>query len=216
VANARLQAEIRARVDQVDASRRRLVEAADEQRRQLERDLRDGAARRLTYVAELLSNAGTPLADLTAGLDSARAELRELARGIHPATLTDHGLREAVNELAERSPVPVELIAPTQRFPPAIEAAAYFICSEALANATKHACASSIRIQITDMETDLLIEVADDGVGGADARAGSGLRGLADRTETLGGNLTITSPAGHGTKVTARLPLARGGAALCD
>jgi signal transduction histidine kinase len=210
VANARLQAEIRARLAQVDASRRRLVEAADEQRRQLERDLRDGAERRLTRVAELLSNAGPPLAEVTAGLDSARAELRELARGIHPATLTDHGLREAVSELADRSPVPVELTARTQRFPRAVEAAGYFICSEALANVAKHACATNVRITITDTETDLWIEVADDGTGGANAGAGTGLRGLADRAEAIGGNITITSRPGHGTTVTARLPLAHG------
>jgi signal transduction histidine kinase len=208
VANARLQAEIRARVEQVDASRRRLVEAADEQRRQLERDLRDGAERRLTEVSELLSDAGPPLAEVTAGLEAARAELRELARGIHPATLTELGLAAAINELIARSPVPVEASASAQRWPAAIEAAAYFLCSEALANVTKYARATRVQIRVTNDETQLRVEITDDGIGGASAAQGSGLRGLADRVQALGGRLTIDSPAGQGTRLVARLPLA--------
>jgi signal transduction histidine kinase len=209
VANARLQAEIRARVAQVDASRRRLVEAADEQRRQLERQLRNGAERRLTEVTELLSEGGPPpLAEVTAGLDAARAELRELARGIHPATLTELGLAAAINELIARSPVPVEASASPQRWPAAIEAAAYFLCSEALANVTKYARASRVQIRVTNDETQLQVEVTDDGIGGASPAQGSGLRGLADRVQALGGRLTIDSPPGQGTRLIARLPLA--------
>jgi signal transduction histidine kinase len=208
VTNARLQAEIRARVAQVDASRRRLVEAADEQRRQLERELRDGAERRLTYVADLLSDAGRPLAEVTAGLDAARTELRELARGIHPTTLTDHGLRKALAELADRSPIPVRMSVPAQSWPTPVEAAAYFVCSEALTNVAKYAHASSIDIRVTGDETQLTVEIADNGIGGADPAEGSGLRGLADRVEALGGRLTIHSKAGEGTRLTTEIPLA--------
>jgi signal transduction histidine kinase len=208
VTNARLQAEIRARVAQVDASRRRLVEAADEQRRQLERELREGAERRLTYVADLLDDAGPPLAEVTAGLDAARTELRELARGIDPATLTDHGLREAIAELADRSPIPVRMSVPAQSWPTPVEAAAYFVCSEALTNVAKYAHASSIDIRVTGGETQLTVEIADNGIGGADPAHGSGLRGLADRVEALGGRLAIDSPAGEGTRLTTEIPLA--------
>jgi signal transduction histidine kinase len=207
VTNARLQAEIRARVRQVEASRRRLVEAADEQRRQLERELHDGAERRLNHVAELLGDGDPQLAEITAGLDAARTEVRELARGIHPATLTDGGLRAALRELAERASVPVEISAPVQRWPPAIEAAAYFVCSEAFTNIAKYALASHAAIQITTDATRLQIEITDDGIGGADPARGSGLRGLADRVAALGGQLTIESPAGQGTRLAARLPL---------
>ncbi len=207
VANARLQGEVRGRVNQVEASRRRLVEAADEQRRQLERELRQGAEQRLADVAELLANDNPLLAEANASLNAARAELREFARGIHPAMLTDAGLIAALTELAGRSPVPVNLTAPQQRWPTAVEAAAYFICSEALANIAKYAHATNVRIEITNTQTELRAEVTDNGIGGADPTAGSGLRGLADRAEALGGQLTITSPASQGTRLTAHLPL---------
>ena len=207
VTNARLQAEIRARVRQVEVSRRRLVEAADEQRRQLERELHHGAERRLTSVAELLGDGDLQLAQINAGLDAARIELRELARGIHPATLTNDGLRAAVGELADRSPLPVEISAPAQRWPLAIEAAAYFVCSEGLANMAKHAQASHAGIRITADAGQLEIEITDDGSGGADAACGSGLSGLADRVAAVGGQLTIQSPAGRGTRLIAQLPL---------
>jgi signal transduction histidine kinase len=216
VTNARLQAEIRARAAQVDASRRRLIEAADEQRRQLEQALRDGAERRLTHVAELLAAAGPPLAEVTTGLDSALAELRELARGIHPATLTNYGLHTALDELAARSPIPVDVSAPAQRLPAAVEAAAYFVCSEAITNAAKHAQASRIHIRITDDDEQLQVEIADDGIGGAGPTSGSGLRGLTDRVEALGGRLTVDSPAGHGTRLTAQLPLVNGAGSIGD
>ena len=207
LANARLQAEVRARVEQVAASRRRLVEAADEQRRQLERELREATEQQLTQVAELLGDREPQLAEAKAGLAAARSELRELALGIHPAALTTVGLRAALTELAARSPVPVNLIAAAGRWPVAVEAAAYFICSEALANIAKHAHATNVHIQITDTDTELRIEVADDGVGGANPAAGSGLRGLQDRAEALGGHLAITSSPGHGTRLTADIPV---------
>jgi signal transduction histidine kinase len=207
VTNARLQAEIRGRVRQVEISRRRLVEAADEQRRQLERELRGGAEHRLTQVAELLSGRDPELAAIQVGLDAARTELRELARGIHAATLSNDGLRAAIRELVDRSPIPVEIVAPAQRCPRPIEAAAYFVCAEALANTAKYARASHARILITADAARLQIEIADDGVGGATPGRGSGLRGLADRIAALGGQLTIESPAGQGTRLAAQLPL---------
>src|SRR5215472_10120860 len=206
VANARLQAEVSARVGQVEASRRRIVEASDEQRGRLERELREGAERRLAHVAELLADCGEPLADVRAGLDADRAELREFARGMHPATLTERGLGASVRELAGRSPITVEVAVPSARFPPAIEAAAYFVCAESLTNVAKHAEASKVRIGITQANGRLTVVVADDGTGGADRSRSSGLRGLADRVEALGGRLAVDSPPGGGTRVMAELP----------
>jgi signal transduction histidine kinase len=206
VANARLQAEVGTRVGEVEASRRRIVEASDEQRGRLERELREGAERRLAQVAELLADDGEPLADVRAGLDAARAELREFARGMHPATLTERGLEEAVRELAGRCPVTVEVAVPPARFPPAIEAAAYFVCAESLTNVAKHAEASTVHIGITQESGQLTVVVADDGIGGADPSRSSGLRGLSDRVEALGGSLAVESPPGGGTRVMAELP----------
>lgn len=206
VANARLQAEVSARVDEVEASRRRIVEASDEQRSRLERELREGAERRLAHVADLLSGGGESLADVRAGLDTARAELREFARGMHPVTLTERGLQGAVGELAERSPIPVAAAVPATRFPPAIEAAAYFVCAESLTNVAKHAEASQVHMRITQETGRLRVVIADNGTGGADPLRGSGLHGLADRVEALGGSLAVESPPGGGTRVTAELP----------
>jgi signal transduction histidine kinase len=211
VANARLQADIRARVADVEASRRRLVEAADTQRRRLERELREGAERRLARVAELLSGAEPPLTDAAMELDATRRELREFARGIHPATLTERGLAQALLELAGLCPVPVEIVAPPERFPPAVEAVVYFVCSEALANVAKYSQASGASIQLTVRDGLLRVEVADDGVGGADPAAGSGLRGLADRVTALGGLLQVSSGRGHGTQLLVELPLPESG-----
>jgi signal transduction histidine kinase len=154
----------------------------------------------------LLSDGGEPLADVRAGLDTARAELREFARGMHPATLTERGLREAVRELAGRSPVAVDVAVPATRFPPAVEAAAYFVCAESLTNVAKHADASQVRIGITQEDGRLTVVIADDGIGGADPSRSSGLRGLADRVEALGGSLAVESPPGGGTRVIAELP----------
>jgi signal transduction histidine kinase len=206
VANARLQAEVGTRVGEVEASRRRIVEASDEQRGRLERELREGAERRLARVAELLADSGEPLADVRAGLGAARAELREFARGMHPATLTERGLGASVRELAGRSPITVEVAVPAARFAPAIEAAAYFVCAESLTNVAKHAEASRVRIGITQENGRLTVVVADDGTGGADPSRSSGLRGLSDRVEALGGRLAVDSPPGGGTRVMAELP----------
>jgi signal transduction histidine kinase len=206
VKNVRLQAEVGARVGEVEASRRRIVEASDEQRSRLERELRDGAGRRLAHVAELLADCGRPLADVYEGVDAARAELREFARGIHPATLTERGLGAAVRELAERFPITVAVAAPRSRFLPAIEAAAYFVCAESLTNVAKHTEASQVHIGITAESGRLTVVVADDGIGGADPSRSSGLRGLSDRVEALGGSLAVDSPPGGGTRVMAELP----------
>jgi hypothetical protein len=209
IVNARLQAEVRARVTEVEASRRRLVDAADEQRRQLELELREGAERRLTAVAQQLGAGGPALAALEEGLEAARNELRELAHGIHPATLTNQGLLPALGELRARSPVPVEIITPSQSWPKAVETAVYFACSEALANVAKYARATRVQIRITTSPRHLRLEIVDDGLGGADPARGSGLRGLADRVDTLGGSLTIESAPDRGTRLTAELPLPR-------
>jgi hypothetical protein len=204
VSNARLQAEVRARVVEVEASRRRIVEAADEQRRRLELELRQGAQRRLARVAELVVDVDP---ELERQLVDARVELGEFARGVHPATLTEGGLATALRELAERSPLPVEMAAPSDRFPAPIEAAAYFICSEALANVAKYGRASRVEVRVVREDRRLTVEVSDDGVGGADPSAGSGLRGLADRVEALGGRLRVESPPGSGTRLLAELPI---------
>jgi signal transduction histidine kinase len=208
VSNVRLRAEVRARVDEVAVARRRIVEAADAQRRALEQRLRRGAGQRLARVAELISDSGPPLADVAAGLDAARAQLRELARGIHPAALVEGGLPAAFHELTGPSGIPVEVQLPPGRFPSMVEVAAYFICSEALANITKHAQASHASIRLEPGEGGVLVvEIADDGIGGADPAAGSGLRGLADRVEALGGRLRLDSPPGGGTRLSVALPV---------
>jgi hypothetical protein len=210
VANVRLQAEVRSRVAEVAASRRRIVQAADTQRRGLERRLHRGAEQRLGRVAELIADFGPPLADIAVGLAAARAELREFARGVHPAALVEGGLAAAVTELADRSPLPIQVTAPSGRLPTAVEAAAYFLCSEALTNIAKYAQASRASVRLETGDGVLTVEVADDGAGGADPAGGSGLRGLADRVEALGGRLGIDSPPGRGTRLTAELPLAEG------
>jgi signal transduction histidine kinase len=208
LSNARLQAEVRTRLAEVEASRRRIVEAADDQRARLERELREGAERRLTRVSELLADSGPLLAGARSDLEAAQAELQEFARGVHPATLTEGGLGAAVVELGARSPVPVQASVPRARFPPAVEAAAYFVCSESLANAAKYAEASHVHIGIAQTNRRLMVVVADDGVGGADPSSGTGLRGLADRVEALGGRLSVDSPRDRGTRIEAELPCA--------
>jgi signal transduction histidine kinase len=207
IANVRLQADVRARAVEVEASRRRIVEAGDEQRRRLEAELRSGAEQRLARVAGLLVD--DP--ELSARLSAARKRLRELARGIHPGALSDGGLAEAVAELAARSPIRVDVAVPSMRFPPAVEAAAYFVCSEALANAAKYANASRAVVRVEQQDARVRVVVSDDGVGGADLQSGTGLRGLADRLEAIGGRLQVDSVAGHGTELVAELPLGPGG-----
>jgi signal transduction histidine kinase len=210
VANARLQAQVRARVDELAASRRRIVEAADDQRRRLERELQDGAARRLHAVGAhvaALGGADELLGEVQRQLAAARRELHELASGIRPAALTSGGLAAALPELAARAPLPVEVAVDAGRLEPAFEAAAYFVCGEALANVVKYADAASARIEVRHAGERLSVLVADDGAGGADPGRGSGLRGLADRVEALGGRLAVDSPPGRGTRVAAQLPL---------
>jgi signal transduction histidine kinase len=143
-------------------------------------------------------------------LQEASKELRELARGIHPAVLTERGLVAAIGALATRSPFPVEVLdAPTERFPPAIEATAYFTVAEALTNVAKYAEASSARVRVEHRNGYAVVEVEDDGIGGVDMTRGSGLRGLADRVEALDGRLVVSSEAGHGTRVRAEIPCRR-------
>jgi signal transduction histidine kinase len=216
VANARLQAEVAGRVDDVAASRRRLVEAGDEERRRLGEQLGDGPEARLAAVAARLErlaagadgDAGATLRRLTGEVATSRAQLQDLAQGIRPRTLTTGGLRPALTELARRSNAAVDVEAPDARFAPALELVAYFVCSEALANIAKHAEARRVRVAVTASRHELRVLVEDDGVGGADAGRGSGLRGLADRVEALTGRLRVESPPGGGTRVEAVLPRA--------
>jgi PAS domain S-box-containing protein len=217
----RLEAE-HARAVEVEASRARIVEAADEARRRLERDLHDGAQQRLVVAALTLRRAeaqarDTPAAPLVAeALEHVQlglAELRELAQGIHPAALTERGLAAAIAGLAARSPVPVDLRATPERFAAGVEAAIYFTVSEALANVAKHSGAGSAAVDIEVRDGALVAEVADDGVGGAGAAPGSGLRGLADRLDAVGGTLAVEPRAGGGTVVRASVPVTRDGSA---
>lgn len=215
VANVGLQAETRARADEIEASRRRLVEAGDAQRRRLEQDLRLGAELRLDRVGELLAAARTTAGADTAAvqaleteLGDARRELREFAHGVHPAILTERGLVAALTFLAERAPLPVEIDGAVDRLPESVEVALYFVCSEALANVAKHARASRAAIELREERGRVILRVEDDGVGGAAPTEGSGLRGLADRVEALGGRLEVESEPGGGTRVTAELPVA--------
>jgi signal transduction histidine kinase len=211
--NARLQAEVLAQVTELDASRRRLVRAADEERRRLERRLRDTVEARLTELARTLERAHT-----SAGTDEqvrrvqqqltrVLEELQELAAGLHPRGLAQGGLAGALASLAEHSPVPVDLSVPNDQLPEEIATAAYFVCSEALANAVKYAGATRVAITVTVDVKSVRVTICDDGVGGANPAAGTGLRGLADRLEALGGVLGVDSPPGGGTRVTAELPL---------
>jgi signal transduction histidine kinase len=215
----RLNAELHARLEDLAASRARIVAAGDVERRRLERNLHDGAQQRLVTlslalrlaIAKLDSDpAAARAAFEEAGDELARAleDLRELARGLHPAVLSDRGLRAAVEMLAGRSPVPVEIAAiPEQRLPEPVEAAAYYLIAEALTNVTKYAGASAVRVGVSAGEDTVVVEVSDDGVGGADPSGGTGLRGLADRVEALGGSLAVSSPEGAGTSLRAEIPV---------
>jgi signal transduction histidine kinase len=218
IENQRLQAEVRAQLEEVRASRTRIVEFGDAERRRVERNLHDGAQQRLVNLSLALGIARSQVRSgsdggLAAALDEAAAELRlalaelrELARGIHPVILSEAGLGPALASLAERSPIPATVTAvPPDRLPARVEETAYFVASEALANAAKHAHATAVTISARRCGDDLLVEVGDDGVGGADPN-GSGLRGLADRIAALDGRLHVHSPAGEGTCVTAELP----------
>jgi PAS domain S-box-containing protein len=204
--------------EELAASRMRIVEASDAERRRLERNLHDGAQQRLVATSLAVRMAARRVTDDPtaremldgAGDELVRAleELRELARGLHPAVLADHGLRAAIEAVADRAPVPVAVDVPLEeRLPESIEAAAYFVVCEALTNVAKYAHASRARVSVERSDGQATVEVVDDGVGGADERGGSGLRGLADRVEALGGRLVVTSPLGEGTAVRAQLPV---------
>ncbi len=216
--NEQLNAELRAKVEELRASRARIVEAGYAERRRVERDLHDGAQQRLMALtmnlrlardklegdpattAELLDEAMDELA-------AATAELRELARGIHPAVLTDRGLAAALDGLAERSPVPVQILgAPSERLPAPIESTTYFVVAEALTNVARYAEAEGASVRVGRADGVVEIEVRDDGVGGADPEAGTGLRGLEDRVAALEGSFEVHSRPGQGTTVEARIP----------
>ena len=217
--NERLLAELRAQLEHLRESRARIVEAGDTERRRLERNLHDGAQQRLVSLALALglaeskveqepATAMTLLQAAREELTQALSELRELARGIHPAVLTERGLAYALTTLAERAPLEVVLdVRLDRRPPPAIEAAAYYVVAEALANVAKYAQATTATVSIDSDGERLHVEVGDDGVGGADASAGSGLRGLDDRVQAFGGWLRVNSPPGQGTRILAELPL---------
>lgn len=218
--NQRLEAALRARVEELRTSRARIVEASNAARRRLERDLHDGAQQRLVALAldlrlarsKLASDpaAAAELLDASIGeLAQATDELRELARGIHPAVLSDRGLAAALDALATRAPLPVELgSVPSERLPEPVETAAYFVVAEALTNVVKYAQATHAEVSVERGNGTLLVEVRDDGVGGADPATGSGLRGLADRVAALDGRLEVSSPGGSGTLVRAEVPCA--------
>jgi signal transduction histidine kinase len=209
--------QLRARVEALQASRDRAVDSAEAERRRIERDLHDGAQQRLVALAMDLGMARAKLetdpAAATALVGEAHeeakralAELRDLARGIHPAVLADRGLDAAISALAARSPVPVGVEVATGRLPDPVESAAYFVVAEALTNAAKHAGAAEIAVRISRHRDLLIVEVIDDGAGGADPAKGSGLRGLADRVAAVDGQLTVTSPPGGPTVIRAELP----------
>jgi signal transduction histidine kinase len=216
--HSRLQAEVQAQLELVQASRARIVEAGDAERRRLERDLHDGAQQRLVTLTLALGMAHTRAAgadpELSSLIDSAAKEAREaltelraLARGIHPAVLTETGLAGAIQALVERSPVATTITeVPSGRFPAVIEATAYFVVCEALANVAKHAGADAADVTIRRLPRRLVVQVSDDGAGGARFERGSGLRGLADRVASAGGTLRVDSPLGAGTKLEAEIP----------
>jgi signal transduction histidine kinase len=216
--NERLQAELRARLVELQASRARLVEATDAERRRIERDLHDGTQQRLVSIAMSLGLAESKLpadgaqakpivAQTREALAAALAELRDLTQGIYPTILTERGLAAALDELCGRAAITAHLrLFLDGRLPAPVETAAYYVVSEALTNAAKHSRATGVRVAATCAGGLLTIEVTDDGVGGAGAGRGSGLRGLADRVEALGGTLTVSSPAGRGTTLRAEFP----------
>ena len=214
--NARLQAEVRARVVELAASRRRILAARDEERRRLERRLHDGAEARLEELAATLrrgrrSASGERTRDQLARaedqLTRTLEELRRLGHGLHPRVLSEHGLADALAALAKDLPLPVDINVASTRLPQRVAVAAYFVCAEALANITKHAAAAHVAVAVTVGDGLVRVEIADDGVGGADPTHGSGLRGLADRVETLGGTLRVESVPGRGTRLAAEIPL---------
>jgi signal transduction histidine kinase len=216
--NAQLMAELQGKVAELRASRTRIVEAGFEERRRVERDLHDGAQQRLVALTMSLrlvrakfetdpEAAAELLDEAMEELNEATRELRELARGIHPAVLSDRGLEAALSGLADRSPVPVEIVeTPSERLPAPVESATYFVVAEALTNVARYAEAEEATVRVSRVDGTVEVEVHDDGVGGADPSTGTGLRGLEDRVSALEGRLLITSPEGEGTTVVARIP----------
>jgi signal transduction histidine kinase len=219
IENGRLHVELHARFEEVKGSRARVIEAGQKERQRLERNLHDGAQQRLIALALELRLLEERLAgddDATARLGAARREisasldeLREVARGLHPAVVSAHGLEVALEQLSVHATVPVHLAVSVEpRLPEPLEVAAYYLVAESLANVGKHARASFASVEVTRTACGMVVEVIDDGVGGADTEGGSGLRGLGDRVETLDGRLRVWSPAGAGTRVRAEVPCA--------
>jgi signal transduction histidine kinase len=217
IANERLRAEIRAQLEEVRASRQRIVEAGDRERRRVERNLHDGAQQRLVTLSLALAmlrertsddpDVASTVEQASDELKRAIIELRELARGIHPSILTEEGLEAAVGSLADRSSVPVTITSDlADRLPESVEAAAYFVVAEALTNVAKYSEAATASVSIARVNGHLSISVQDDGVGGAKPDGGSGLLGLADRVAAVGGSLQIDSPPGEGTRISAEIP----------
>ena len=212
---------LHARVDDLRTARQRIIAAADAERRRIERDLHDGAQQRMVSVALTLGLAEAQIRTdpaAAAGLISkareeaqlAVKEIRELARGIHPAVLSDRGLCAALEALASRAPVPVEVSGvPSAPLDSEVEAAAYFVTAEALTNVAKYARATEASVHLCVEDEKLRVEVRDDGVGGADPSTGSGLRGMRDRVDALDGELDVHSPEGAGTLITVVIPLDR-------
>lgn len=223
ISNSATQAQIRRQVAKVGASRERLVHAADVQGRRLESALENGVDARLGRVAELLTLAAEvrpedlQLGTVVVELGAARRRLRDFSRGVYPTTLRSGGLVTAIEDLARRSPIPVETTQiATARYDPTVESTLYFVCSEALANVAKHARATHVTIELREDVAGPVMRVEDDGVGGAWIAAGSGLRGLADRLEALGGSLVINDRPSGGTSVTAAVPRMRAEAPLAQ
>jgi signal transduction histidine kinase len=217
--NGQLQAELKARLEELAGSRARVIDAAQKERQRLERDLHDGAQQRLIALSLELSRLEKQLSDDPAAkrrLDEAQREitlsleeLRDVARGLHPAVVTGHGLPVALEQVVARAPLPVRLrVDNVDRLPEQIEVAAYYVVTESLTNTAKHAAATSSTVTVTRAGEELVVEVVDDGIGGADSERGSGLRGLADRVEALGGRLRVWTPQGGGTRVRAEIPCA--------
>jgi len=218
--NAGLQAQLRAQLEEVRQSRVRLVEAAQDERQRVERDLHDGAQQQLVTLllslqatkAEAVRNSDPETAALLdaniAALKQALAELRELARGIYPAILTDSGLVPAIRSLAERSPIPVEITGDVDdvRLSPQMEATLYFVAAEAITNAVRHSNGGRICVAIERRPQTIAVDISDDGEGGADMRAGTGLRGLSDRVAAVGGRLVVDSHKGEGTRIHSEVP----------
>jgi signal transduction histidine kinase len=217
--NGRLTAELNARVRELHGSRGRVIEAGRKERQRLERNLHDGAQQRLIALSLQLgllqsrlaanADASKSLVDARREIATSLAELRDVAQGLHPAVVTAHGLAVALESLAAGAPVPVRLTMNLhRRLPEGHEVAAYYLVCESLANIGKHARATSATIEVAQRDGQVVVEVADDGVGGADTERGSGLRGIADRVESLGGRLLVWTPRGHGTRVRAEIPCA--------